>query len=104
MWVPGRMLGSGLISFFLSHFLSSRTLRPSLRRSGHLVVTPDQFLGVVGHLLPQEPLLNLPRITGRDLQEIARAGSLLLGGWMVGLGVRLKLCLYLGFRLDTGSS
>ena len=42
-------------------------------RSGHPVVTPDQFLDFVGHLLPQEPYLDLPRITGRDLQEVARA-------------------------------
>ena len=41
--------------------------------SGHLVVTTDQFLAFVGHLLPQDPLLDLPRITGRDLQEVARA-------------------------------
>ena len=32
-------------------------------RSGHPVVTPDQFLDFVGHLLPQEPFLDLPRIT-----------------------------------------
>ena len=42
-------------------------------RSGHLVVTTDQFLAFVGHLLPQELLLDLPRITGRDLQEVAKA-------------------------------
>ena len=32
-----------------------------------------QFLGFIGHLLPQEPYLDLPQITGRDLQEVARA-------------------------------
>ena len=56
---------------------------PFFRRSGHPVVTPDQFLGFVGHLLPQEPYLDLSRITGRDLQEVARtkksAGG--LDGW-----------------------
>ena len=46
---------------------------PFFCRSGHPVVTPDQFLDFVGHLLPQEPYLDLPRITGRDLQEVARA-------------------------------
>ena len=46
---------------------------PFFCRSGHRVVTPDQFLDFVGHLLPQEPCLDLPRITGRDLQEVARA-------------------------------
>ena len=41
--------------------------------SGHPVVTVDQFLDFIGHLLPQEPQIHLPRITGRDLQEVARA-------------------------------
>ena len=49
-------------------------------RSGHPVVTPDQFLGFIGHLLPQEPYLDLPRITGRDLQEVARAKKSTAGG------------------------
>ena len=43
-------------------------------RSGHPVVTVDQFLEFFfGHLVPQEPQFDLPRITGRDLQEVARA-------------------------------
>ena len=46
---------------------------PFFCRSGHPVVSLDQFLGFIGHLLPQEPYLDLPRITGRDLQEVARA-------------------------------
>ena len=53
-------------------------------RSGHPVVTPDQFLDFVGHLLPQEPSLCLPRITGRDLQSTA--------GGLDGLGMRLRRC------------
>ena len=28
-------------------------------KSGHPVVTPDQFLDFIGHLLPQEPPLSL---------------------------------------------
>ena len=55
---------------------------PFFCRSGHPVVTPDQFLPFVGHLLPQEPLLDPSRITGRDLQEVAKkstAGG--LDGW-----------------------
>ena len=43
---------------------------PFFCRSGHPVVTPDQFLDFVGHLLPQEPFLDLPGVTGRDLQEV----------------------------------
>ena len=46
---------------------------PFFCRSGHPVKTVDQFLGFVGHLLPQEPQFDLPRITGRDLQEVAGA-------------------------------
>ena len=53
---------------------------PFFCRSGHPVVTPDQFLDFVGHLLPQEPYLNLPRITGRDLQEVASAKKSTAGG------------------------
>ena len=53
---------------------------PFFCRSGHRVVTIDQFLAFVGHLLPQELLLHLPRITGRDLQEIARAKKSTAGG------------------------
>ena len=88
IWVLGIMLDSNLISFHLHLFLSSRTLlvephlidaefrkawMPFFCWSGHPVVTSDQFLKFVGHLLPQEPYLDLPRITGRDLQEVARA-------------------------------
>ena len=32
--------------------------------SGHPVVTTDQFLAFVGHLLPQEPLLDLAQDYG----------------------------------------
>ena len=70
---------------------------PFFCRFGHPVITPDQFLDFVGHLLPQEPYLDLPRITGRDLQEVARAKNLLLVGWMGGLGMRLRHCRCLGF-------
>ena len=49
-------------------------------RSGHPVVTADQFLDFVGHLLPQEPQFDLPRITGRDLQEVAKAKKSTAGG------------------------
>ena len=88
---------------------------PFFCRSGHPVVTPDQFLDFVGHLLPQEPYLDLPRITGRDLQEEARAKKATAGGldgwawneikalplpWFSGLAILLELversigCLY----------
>ena len=53
---------------------------PFLCRSGHPVITPGQFLDFVGHLWPQEPYLDLPRITGLDLQEVARAKKSTAGG------------------------
>ena len=72
------MFGFGLILFLLHPFSLSRILRLGrlafwlnlilfFCRSGHLVVTLDQFLNFVGHLLPQEPYLELPRITGGEL-------------------------------------
>ena len=79
---------------------------PFFCRSGHPVVTSDQFLEFVGHLLPQEPHLDLPRITGRDLQEVARAKKSTAGGldgwawneikalplpWFSGLAILLDL-------------
>ena len=53
---------------------------PFFCRSGPPVVTPDQFLDLVGHLLPQEPQFDLPKISGRDLQEVARAKKPTAGG------------------------
>ena len=53
---------------------------PFFCRSGRPVVTPEQFLDFVGHLLPQEPYLDLVRISGRVLQVVARAKKSLAGG------------------------
>ena len=80
---------------------------PFFCRSGHPVVTVDQFLDFVGHLLPQEPQFDLLRITGRDdLQEVARAKKSTAGGldgwawneikalplpWLSGLAILLEL-------------
>ena len=44
----------------------------------------DHFFGFVGHLLPQEPQFDPPRISGRDLQEVATAKkstAVRLDGW-----------------------
>ena len=58
----------------------------------HPEVSAEQFLDFIGHLLPQENYLDLPRITGRDLQEVARAKkSYCWVVWMVGLGMKLRL-------------
>ena len=61
---------------------------------------------MVGHLLPQEPCLDLPRITGRDLHEVAGAKKSTAGGldgrawneiktlplpWFSGLAILLEL-------------
>ena len=79
---------------------------PYFCRSGHPVVSPEQFLGFICHFLPQEPYLDLPRITGRDLQEVARAKKSTAGGldgcawneikalslpWFSGLAILLDL-------------
>ena len=114
--------------FLLLHSLSSRILRlshlgfsfephlidaefrkacpPFFCRSGHPVVTPELFLDYVGHLLPEEPSLDLPRIMGRDLQEVARPKKSTDGGlvgwawnetkalpllWFSGLAILLEL-------------
>ena len=59
---------------------------PFFCRSGHPDDTVDQFLDFVGHLVPQEPQFDLPGITGRDLQEVARAKKFTAGG----LGMKLR--------------
>ena len=63
-------------------------------------------LGFIGHLLHQENFLDPPRITGRDLQEVARAKKSTAGGldgwawddikalpipWFSGLAILLEL-------------
>ena len=49
---------------------------PFFCRSGHPIVTVEQFLDVVDPLLPPEPVMELPRIAGQDLST---AGG--LDGW-----------------------
>ena len=48
--------------------------------SGHPVVTVDQFLAFVDPFLHQEAVIDLPRITGQDLLELARAHRSTAGG------------------------
>ena len=48
--------------------------------SGHPVVGVDQFLHFVEELLPQGSFLELPRITGRDLFDVAQAKMPNAGG------------------------
>ena len=70
---------------------------PFFCRSGHPVVTPDQFLDFVGHLLPQEPHLDLPRIYGvvtcRRWLVLKKSTA---GVWMGGDGMKLRHFRYPG--------
>ena len=74
--------------------------------SGHPVVTVDQFLSFVHPFLPQEAELDLPPISGRELQEVAWAKKSTAGGldgwawneikalplsWFSGLAILLNL-------------
>ena len=83
-----------------------KALMPFYCRSGHPVVTVDQCLDFVAHLLPQEPQFDLPRITGRDSQEVVRAKKSSAGGldgwawndlkalplpWLSGFAILLEL-------------
>ena len=47
--------------------LSSVSVDAVFCRSGHPMVTVDQLLQVVDTVLPPEPVLELPKITGQDL-------------------------------------
>ena len=58
---------------------------PYFCRSGHPVLTVNQFLRFVDPFLPQEPVLDLPRITR-------------LVDFTGGPGMRLRLCLLPGSR------
>ena len=69
---------------------------PYFRREGQNVVTVQSFLDFVGDNLPQEPFLELPILTGEELYEAAMAKKSTAAGWMVGLGMRSKLFLFLG--------
>ena len=78
---------------------------PFFCRSGHPVVTTDQFLAFVGHLLPPEPLLDLPRITGRDLREVGKAQKSTargLDGWAWNEIKALPLPWFSGWALGVG--
>ena len=78
---------------------------PYFRREGHPVVTVQAFLDFVGDHLPQEPLLELPILTGEELYEAAMAKKSTAAGldrwawneikalslsWFVGLALVLR--------------
>ena len=79
---------------------------PFFYKSKHPVVTVEQFLSFVDLFLPQEPVLDLSRITGQDLSGVARAEKSTAGGldgwawneirslplaWFCGLAILLHL-------------
>ena len=58
----------------------------------------DRFLGFIGHFLPQQGCLDLPRITlVVTCKKLLVRKRLLLVVWMVGLGMRLRRFPCLGF-------
>ena len=81
-------LGSRPYTFFIPDFVPAefrKAWRPFFCRSGHLVVTVEQFLEFVDSFLPQEPVIDLPWITGQDLLEVAKDKKAVYGcgldGW-----------------------
>ena len=98
--------GSGILvqpALIDAHF--RKAWMPYFRREGHPVVTTQAFLEFVGDHLPQEPLLDLPILTGEDLYEAAMAKKSTAGGldgwawneikalslsWFVGLALVLR--------------
>ena len=80
---------------------------PFFCRSGHPVVTVNQFLSFVHPFLPQEAELDLRPVSGKELQEVARAKKSTAGGldgwacneiealplsWFSGLAIFAQLC------------
>ena len=78
---------------------------PYFRREGHPVVTVQAFLDFVGDHLPQQPVLELPILTGKELYEVAMAKKSTAAGldgwawneikalspsWFVGLALVLR--------------
>ena len=66
-----------------------RSWMPHFWWSGHPVVTVDQELDFVIPFFPREDALELPRITGQDLFEVARLFSM---KWWSLLGIGLRVC------------
>ena len=69
---------------------------PFFCRSGHPVVTVDQFLSFVDPFLHQEAELDLPALRAKIFWTLRGQRSLQLVGWMVGPGTREWFSLSLG--------
>ena len=65
------------------HLIDAEFLKawmPFFCRSGHPVVTVDQFLAFVDPFFPKDAMIVFHRITGQDLLEVARAKRSTAGG------------------------
>ena len=69
---------------------------PYFCRSGHPQVSAEQFLDFIGHFLPQENLLDLLGSRDGTCKKLLVPRGLLQVVWMVGPGMRLKLCPFPG--------
>ena len=101
---PQTQSSQKLLSLISLMLLSSAS--PGCLSSVGQVILLFFLRGVVGHFLSQEPQFDLPRITGRDLREVARAKKSIAGGldgwawneikalslpWFSGLAILLEL-------------
>ena len=95
--------GSGILvqpALIDAHF--RKAWMPYYRREGHPVVTTQAFLDFVGNLLPQEPYLDLPILTGEDIYEAAMAKKSTasgLDGWAWNEVKALSLSWFVGLAL-----
>ena len=95
--------GSGLLvqpALIDAHF--RKAWMPYFRREGHPIVTIQAFLDFVGDHLPQEPLLELPILTGEELYEAAMAKKSTaagLDGWAWNEIKALSLSWFVGLAL-----
>ena len=95
--------GSGILvqpALIDAHF--HKAWMPNFRRDGHPVVTTQAFLDFVGDHLPQEPILDLPILTGEELYEAAvakKSTAAGLDGWAWNEIKALSLSWFVGLAL-----
>ena len=84
--------GSGILvqpALIDAHFRKARM--SYFRREGHPVVTVQAFLDFVGDHLPQEPSWSFPFSLEKSFMKLLWPNNPPLLGWMVGLGMKLRL-------------
>ena len=95
--------GSGILvqpALIDAHF--RKAWMPHFRREGHPVVTVQAFLDFVGDHLPQQPILELPILTGDELYEATMAKKPTaagLDGWAWNEIKALSLSWFVGLAL-----